>query len=799
MKHERVKIDKNGAYVLDLRFDPKTQTLSGGLKKNPYAAHKDLRIEKRLADKMAMTVGGEPVSFSTNNHSPDGYYNWFSCPVKPDQVEDITLSFHGKPFFSYDLHPQSSATFRPKDRNPLTAFEMRLMARQDDMKTVPFIRDSLPLTRPKTDLHTHFAAIPTADDMLNLALEKQGNPVIYPCCLLDKLNISYGDKKVVDCPETPAFMREKFQKRYNGKGVPLRRKNFNAQELGKIRAAMAIPVDQQGTFMDLETVYDYRVPMTKNAELFVPLLRAVGQEYRRQGIKYAEITHTTMTDPKWVELMSRHMPEIEKESGVKMRFLAGLVRHLPEPINMLKIEKIKQLAKNPYLVGVDFIGQETNSTKSFGRQLEKLARFVKEKHPDFVLRVHAGENAKHKDNVKDALRIAKKHGVRMRIGHGLYGVDDQTIKLFKETNTIVEFNMHSNLALNNIDGLHHIPIARFLNEGVGCVLGQDGGGIYQTDAGQEMLVARFAGVGKDGVDSILKTEADYMAYQEALFERESARPNAFKIDYDKMPEEEPYKKASSAFMRRQKNEQVCQRRLLEEKGFNFKPKEREEACAGRTPILISGSSSTFSGLKVRDRREIGVAMKMLLRSLDMDKVYFVTSGHNHGVENHFRSLSQKVEKKPLIVASMAEDTKADDTKAVGISHALFAGKNRSERSEKVLKHVAKTEGEAIFIGGGMVVNDQIQDAMNHNLSYHLMDGPEGAASNKALFDKNNSFQDAKGLIQSLYAAKPALFRKDFDPREIQKMYQQERSKVASQQSNQYHRQMKLFRSKGPRK
>ena len=90
--------------------------------------------------------------------------------------------------------------------------------------------------------------------------------------------------------------------------------------------------------------------------------------------------------------------------------------------------------------------------------------------------MHAGENPMYKNNVKDALKIVLKTynkckdktsiKPKIRIGHGVYNCDEETIKLFKKLDAIVEFNISSNFALNNIERMKDIPIKRYIRRGI---------------------------------------------------------------------------------------------------------------------------------------------------------------------------------------------------------------------------------------------------------------------------------------------------------------------------------------------
>ena len=125
-----------------------------------------------------------------------------------------------------------------------------------------------------------------------------------------------------------------------------------------------------------------------------------------------------------------------------------------------------------------------------------------------------------KDNVRKALEIIytehqsveaetgiKQPMPRVRIGHGLYGVDEQVLDMAKEMETIIEFNMSSNLALNNINSITEIPIKKYLDRGIDVVLGTDGHGLYSTSGTQEALLASAAGLESRDFEKIKETES----------------------------------------------------------------------------------------------------------------------------------------------------------------------------------------------------------------------------------------------------------------------------------------------------
>lgn len=142
----------------------------------------------------------------------------------------------------------------------------------------------------------------------------------------------------------------------------------------------------------------------------------------------------------------------------------------------------------------------------------------------FTIRSHAGETREYQDNVKTFLLGIKKELEYMkenenidkeflpdiRIGHGVYGIDEETINLIKELNAKIEINASSNLALNNIYDLRQIPIRKYLDNNIQVVLGTDGQGVYLNSNKQEALIAYHLGVTSEELEKIREFENNYI-------------------------------------------------------------------------------------------------------------------------------------------------------------------------------------------------------------------------------------------------------------------------------------------------
>ena len=122
---------------------------------------------------------------------------------------------------------------------------------------------------------------------------------------------------------------------------------------------------------------------------------------------------------------------------------------------------------------------------------------IASKDPSFVIRVHAGENDSQKDNISHSILCVKESLApgqpmpKMRLGHGLYTYSPnskkgrETLKQLKENNVVLEFQITSNVRLNNLNSLENHPLKNYLKNGIRCVQGTDGAALYGTDAIEE--------------------------------------------------------------------------------------------------------------------------------------------------------------------------------------------------------------------------------------------------------------------------------------------------------------------------
>lgn len=132
--------------------------------------------------------------------------------------------------------------------------------------------------------------------------------------------------------------------------------SIDETDIESIRGQLMISPVTQETFNKMEEVYALRGPFTKNKKLFPDYLRALAEDYKRTGVEYAELSFSSfLTDPEYMQLLEDNLPQIEEETGVKLRFLAGLWRHSDQEWNLDDTDRLIRIAKSPYIVGCDFM------------------------------------------------------------------------------------------------------------------------------------------------------------------------------------------------------------------------------------------------------------------------------------------------------------------------------------------------------------------------------------------------------------------------------------------------------------
>ena len=580
----------------------------------------------------------------------------------------------------------------------------------------------------RTDLHTHMNANLSADCLIALGIKHQ---VRYPLYYIKKIDLKitkeqeekiYGQRKEIEKLFEHSELKGKYLTRriddntfINFADLILNNLENADENISKIRRSLEILKDGQAVFTNLEKLYLYRyvfakgveskekiklekskiekIPdreiksilykMIKDSEKNSPYeknnlrqdkLLWIAREYQKQGIYYTEISDTTLTKKgipaiELLEEVHQIMPQIEKETGVKIRFLVA-IRRIPLTIikdaktssNYLRenLNILKAVSKSPYVVGSDFIGEEINDISELKPAIKEIVQYVCNEDNGYTVRIHAGENDSLRDNVRKSIECVKqslKPGQKMprvRIGHGLYTADldsekgKKLIKEIKQAGAVLEFQLTSNVRLNNLTKLKNHPIKKYLDNNIKCVQGTDGCGFYGTDTVDEQLaIQNILGLSDEDFLKMRRVEDEIIEHENNYFEEKSKKFKEFLagrsireaiLELEEKIEEE--NKNNNIPLRI--NDKIESEEILKEK--------IKKLPTDKIPIIIAGGSFNAKSRETKVTEEGLKMLEELITKIDNQKVYFVIGHRVDGYEKAIIDISNKLNKKLEIYA-----------------------------------------------------------------------------------------------------------------------------------------------------
>ena len=595
----------------------------------------------------------------------------------------------------------------------------------------------------RTDLHTHMNANLFPDCLIALGIVHQ---IRYPLYYIKKLNLKmsleqeekiYKQREKIEKQFKNSPLQGKYKIRKIDDNTFINFADFilnnleNAEyNIEKIRTSLVIMKDGQAVFTNLEKSYIYRYVFAKGTEseekikleenkiskipekdiktillkmiedksanspyknntLRQDKLLWIAREYQKQGIKYVEIADTDLAktgEPaiKLLEEVHEIFPVIEKETGVKIRFLVGIRRipltiikdqktsstYLKESINVLKA-----VAKSPYVVGSDFIGEEINDISDLQPAIDEIVKYAKQDE-GFTIRVHAGENDSLRDNVRKSIMCIKnalEDGQKMprcRIGHGLYSENLNTksgielMKLMRENGIVIEFQLTSNVRLNNLSDLSNHPIKKFLENGVKCVQGTDGCGMYGSDTFDEQLALQnLLGLTENDFEKMRNVEDEIINYNDKYFEEKQK-------DFEKFLSGRTIREAilSEEEKNMKETTEDDELRIVNSVETEKELKEKIKTLpVDKVPVIIAGGSFNTKGRETIPSEDGLKVLKDFIQNIDTEKVYFVIGHKMQGYEKAVIDISKELDKKveidaivPKLVTEKVKDRLLDE-------------------------------------------------------------------------------------------------------------------------------------------
>lgn len=490
----------------------------------------------------------------------------------------------------------------------------------------------------------------------------------------------------------------------------------------KIRGSLAVIKDGQAVFTNLEKVYLYRYVFCKGKEsedkielqhidqipdedvrrslkqmlidnenpdytfntIFQDKLLWIARNYKRQGVYYAEISDTSLVKKyesiEMLRQVHQVMPHIYKETGVMIRFLAAMrripltiVKDAVTPENYIEqnLEVLRATALDPYVAGCDFVGEEINDIITLKPAFKELVK-IAEKDPSFVIRVHAGENDSQKDNISHSIACVRDSLApgqampKMRLGHGLYTYSPsskegkEVLAQLKKNNVVLEFQITSNVRLNNLNSLDKHPLKQYLKQGINCVQGTDGAALYGTTSIDEQLSLEKM-LGLSEAELRLMKEAESVIIEEGKRAYSEKKAKFARLVGDRDIEDVLLEKMTRVkISKARKNTEA---RL----DSNTELKDRiSEITWDRFPIILLGGSFNTEKRATRVSTAGAKVLDDLMDFLNPEEVCFVIGHKLSGYEKYLLEHNTRGFKVYAVVPALITKKEADRLRAAGV-------------------------------------------------------------------------------------------------------------------------------------
>ena len=467
----------------------------------------------------------------------------------------------------------------------------------------------------------------------------------------------------------------------------------STENINRIRRSLTLLKESQAVFTNLEKLYLYRYVFTKGLKadyqidlpdfrqiedkdirtylkqmledsqrhnlsdltLYEDSLLWIGREYKKRHISYVEISDTTLVKKdascaKMLEQIHRILPLVKQETGVDIRFLAAIRRI---PLTLVKenitsgnylteaISALKVVCKDPYVVGSDFVGEEINDIEELKAVIKEIVKKIAVHDPNWTIRIHAGENDSLKTNMAKSIQLVEKSLLAgqkfpfMRIGHGLYSSSQKSasgrnlMNKIKEHNVVLEFQLTSNVRLNNLIDLKTHPLKSYLNQGINCVMGTDGYGLYGTDSIDEQLaLANFLKV----------TDSEFMQMKAVEDEIIARQKNNYINKMQVFTAQRGTRTVKQYYIeelgRQDTDVSQVKFEISKQPSYPVFKENVKELPWDKYPVVIAGGSFTSSNRDQKIKEADQKLLDSLLNELDPEKVFFVIGHKLQGHEKY---------------------------------------------------------------------------------------------------------------------------------------------------------------------
>ena len=221
------------------------------------------------------------------------------------------------------------------------------------------------------------------------------------------------------------------------------------ENLSEYLTKFDLPISYMQTKNNLKLIAQELVNYLEKENVIYSEIRFAPMFHTKEGLSYEEVVESVLEG-------------LRTNNNVKTNLILCMMRGFPRENNIHTIEVAKKyLGKG--VCAIDLAGAEDKFPL---KDYESLFEIVKEYNIPFT--IHAGENGDHNE-IELAINIGTK-----RIGHGILAIEsEQTQKLLKENNVLLEVCPTSNIQTNAIDTYNNHPLKYFLEQDIKVCINTD--------------------------------------------------------------------------------------------------------------------------------------------------------------------------------------------------------------------------------------------------------------------------------------------------------------------------------------
>ena len=309
----------------------------------------------------------------------------------------------------------------------------------------------------------------------------------------------------------------------------------------------------------------------------------------------------------------------------------------------------------------------------------------------------------------------------------------------QETGAIVEFQLTSNVRLNNLSDISKHPIKEYLANNIKCVQGTDGCGFYGVDTIDEQLALHnLLGVTDEDFAKMREVEDEIINAREKYFKEKSKSFEKFlngRTIEEAITEEELKNEAEG------KKKKINLRLRIGIQSQEALKDKIKELPTDKLPIIIAGGSFNAKGRKTELTEEGKILLTELMKKINNEKVYFVIGHEMQGYEEAILDISKKLNKKfeiDAIIPKMITEEEKERLLNDEINAIRISTENEGSGIYKSFNYEIFERRNSVLLAfdGNSPVSNLVQEAKNGKGKSNIYVNDE----NMLLRDKANSLE-----------------------------------------------------------